>query len=241
MTMAFSTVDLTPRIGTEIKSNKKSLLSGEHASKIRDVLEQRGIVLFRELNLNNDEQMIFTRSLGKPMPQLGHEVMDVSLDEKHNGALAEYLKGAFYWHIDTATEDVPTRASLLTARVLSPIGGDTQFANTYAAWDDLPESEKKDLMKVRVVHSFEVSQRYVKPEPSYEELKAWTSLKQPHPLVWTHKSGRKSLVLGSTASHVEGMSMEEGHLLLARLRDWATQPQFVYQHKWTIGDMIIWR
>jgi alpha-ketoglutarate-dependent taurine dioxygenase len=58
--------------------------------------------------------------------------------------------------------------------------------------------------------------------------------------VWTHRSGRKSLVLGSTASHIAGMDLREGWALLTRLRDWATQPQFVYRHEWTVGDMVIW-
>jgi alpha-ketoglutarate-dependent taurine dioxygenase len=60
------------------------------------------------------------------------------------------------------------------------------------------------------------------------------------PLVWKHRSGRKSLVLGSTASHVVGLDRRASATLLCRLREWATQPQFVYQHKWTIGDLIIW-
>jgi alpha-ketoglutarate-dependent taurine dioxygenase len=60
------------------------------------------------------------------------------------------------------------------------------------------------------------------------------------PLVWKHRSGRKSLVLGATASHVEGMDQREGWALLTRLRDWATQPQFVYRHEWKLGDLVVW-
>ena len=77
--------------------------------------------------------------------------------------------------------------------------------------------------------------------PTWAELQAWQTF-QPNtlPLVWTHRSGRKSLVLGSTASHVEGMDLREGWALLTRLREYATQPQFVYRHEWTVGDMLIW-
>ena len=61
-----------------------------------------------------------------------------------------------------------------------------------------------------------------------------------HPLVWHHRSGRKSLVLGSTAHYIEGMDQGEGRMILNRLREWATQPQFVYTHHWTEGDLLIW-
>jgi alpha-ketoglutarate-dependent taurine dioxygenase len=60
------------------------------------------------------------------------------------------------------------------------------------------------------------------------------------PLVWTHRSGRKSLVLGCTASHVVDMDYTKGKELLVRLRDWATQPQFVYRHVWSVGDLVMW-
>jgi alpha-ketoglutarate-dependent taurine dioxygenase len=59
-------------------------------------------------------------------------------------------------------------------------------------------------------------------------------------LVWTHKSGRKSLLLGHSASHIEGMDIQEGRALLCRLCEWATQPQYVYSHDWKMGDLLIW-
>ncbi len=129
----------------------------------------------------------------------------------------------------------------MSARRLSPTGGDTLFSNTYAAYDALPASEKAALETLKVVHMLEVSQRYVSPEPSWAELQDWQQyVPRTLPLVWTHRSGRKSLVLGSTASHVEDMDFREGWALLTWLRDYATQPQFVYRHQWQVGDMVIW-
>lgn len=228
---------LTPRIGSVLRADVDALLSGEFAAEIRDILERRGVVLFREINLTDDQQMAFTRTLGGIQEK---EVFKISMDPKVN-RVAEYTKGAFYWHIDGTMSEVPILASIMSARSLAPEGGETEFCNTYAAWDDLPESEKRALEKLKVVHMFEVSQRYVNPEPTYAQLQAWQEF-QPNtlPLVWTHRSGRKSLVLGSTASHVEGMDLREGWALLTRLREYATQPQFVYRHEWTLGDMLIW-
>jgi alpha-ketoglutarate-dependent taurine dioxygenase len=240
----FTTVELTPRIGSEIRTDRKTLLEGVAAAEIRRLLEERGVLVFRELGLTEEEQIAFSKTLGGLDQPGGRKVMKISLDreeQKDSPGLVEYLQGSFYWHIDGATDDVPALATLLTGRRLSETGGQTEFANTYAAYEALPEAEKEALAKVQVVHAFEAAQRYVKPEPSYDELMGWRRRPpKTHPLIWTHRSGRKSLVLGATASHVEGMSREEGAALLCRLRDWATQPQFVYQHRWAIGDLLIW-
>jgi alpha-ketoglutarate-dependent taurine dioxygenase len=76
---------------------------------------------------------------------------------------------------------------------------------------------------------------------SYEELVFWQkSPTKACPIVWTHQSGRKSLLLGATADYVIGLPVEESRALLARLRDWATQPQYVYRHEWQLGDLLIW-
>jgi alpha-ketoglutarate-dependent taurine dioxygenase len=229
--------NLTPYIGSELKADVDALVAGEYSAEIRALLEKRGVVAFRELNLTDEQQIAFTKTLG---PIVEEGVFKISMDPKVN-PVAEYVKGAFYWHIDGTMAQVPIFASIMSSRRLSPVGGQTEFSNTYAAYDHLSESDKTSLEKLRVVHMFEVSQRYVNPEPSYETLQAWQTF-QPNtlPLVWTHKSGRKSLVLGSTASHVEGMDLREGWALLTRLRDYATQPQFVYRHEWTVGDMVIW-
>ena len=85
------------------------------------------------------------------------------------------------------------------------------------------------------------AQLYWKPEPTIAELEAWMSRgRNTLPLVWKHRSGRQSLVLGATALQVEGMDLAESEKLLVRLRTWATQPQFSYRHTWKLGDMVIW-
>jgi alpha-ketoglutarate-dependent taurine dioxygenase len=85
------------------------------------------------------------------------------------------------------------------------------------------------------------TQRDVFPNPTAEQRAAWARFPDKvHPLVWTHRSGRKSLVLGSSASHVVGMELEKGRALLDELMVWATQPQFVYRHEWSVGDFVMW-
>ena len=242
---------IKPHIGGIVHVDKEHLLDGETIAAVRAALEDRGVLVFPRMSLTDAEQLAFTDRLGtrlnynRKAPGSGaadeEDVYAITLDKKINAMVAEYLKGSFFWHIDGASDDVPNFAALLTARTLSTSGGQTQFVNTYAAWDDLPEDEKKSLEKLRVVHSFEWSQRHHNPTPTYDELQMWQSYPHKvHPLVWTHRSGRKSLILGSTASHIEGMNIEEGRLLLCKLMDWATQPQFIYKHDWTVGDLLIW-
>jgi alpha-ketoglutarate-dependent taurine dioxygenase len=238
------TVDVAPLIGTSVETDIESLLSGRYVSELRDLLERRGVLVFPRLHMSKEQQLAFSATLGEPLTQGAGKVLNISLDKDRNkGAeyLADYFKGSFFWHIDQTSEDSPCRASLLTASKLSEVGGQTEFANTYAAWDALPEDEKRACDGLRVVHSLEAAQLYIKPEPSVAELEGWRRIPtKTHPLVWTHQSGRKSLVLGSTASHIEGRDLAEGRMILTRLREWATQPEFVYQHQWSLGDLVIW-
>jgi alpha-ketoglutarate-dependent taurine dioxygenase len=228
--------DLSPAIGSEITLDKRALLAGEHGGALRALLEERGVLLFRELNLTDEEQVAFTNTLG-PMAD---DIFKISMDPLENPLFA-YTKGAFFWHIDGTMSPVPIFASVMSCRRKSPVGGTTEFANTYAAFDALPPSEQAALEKLQVVHLFEASQRYVNPEPDYATVQDWQRFPPAMiPLVWKHKSGRKSLVLGSTASHIEGMGVRESLDLLVRLRDHSTQPQFVYSHEWTVGDLVIW-
>ena len=158
--------------------------------------------------------------------------------------LADYLRGTFDWHIDgcTPANDVPPlKASLLSAHAVAEKGGETEFASTYAAYEDLDDDEKERFESLRVVHTLEASQRLVTPDPTPEELAAWR--RQPtkeHPLVWKHNSGRRSLVIGATTSHVVGMSREDGRKLLDDLLERATAPGRVYRHEWEVGDTVIW-
>lgn len=239
--MNYSTKDLTPRIATEFRADKSVLLSGEHAGKIRELLEQRGVLVFPQVNFTDEEQVAFTKTLGTITTELAGEIVyKVTLDSKVN-ARADYLKGSWYWHIDGTMNKVPILASILTAKVLSSTGGDTDFCNTYAAYDDLPDADKQELESLRAMHSAWNTLFYYDPEPDPQLLRNMMDIgDQELPLIWKHRSGRKSLVIGATARHVVGMDYKRSAELLVRMRDWATQPQFSYRHKWTVGDTVIW-
>src|SRR4029077_20203719 len=133
-----TTKDITPRIATEIRADKQTLLRGTHALEIRELLDQRGVLVFPQINFTDEEQIAFTQTLGKIAPEMrGDKIYKVTLDTNVN-AQADYLKGSLYLPIAGTMNSVPILASLLSSRVLSPSGGDTEFCNTYAAYEDLP-------------------------------------------------------------------------------------------------------
>lgn len=206
-------------------------------------LEENGVLVFRELHIDDDTQVAFSKRLddiGKAEPAAPPRIFNVSLDPTKS-ATAEYLRGTVYWHIDGAQDDVPSKATTLSAHVISATGGETEFASTYAAYDALTEAEKAWYEELRVLHSLEASQRLVFPDPTPEQLAGWRKLPdKEHPLVWRHRSGRRSLVLGASAAHVVGMDPAEGKAVLDELLERSTAPACVYRHEWSVGDLVIW-
>ncbi len=240
--IALRTKDLGVRTGTQILNTKEELLSGELCEEINVLLEQRGVLVFKQLHFTDKEQVAFTDLLGGNALEIrGEEVFKVSLDKKIAADAAEYLLGSLTWHIDGTMNKIPIRASMLTGKVLSPEGGDTEFANTACAYDDLPEEKKAEIEDMRVVHSLWASGFYHTPEPTMAQLENWQSKGEAElPLVCRHKSGRKSLVLGNTAHYVKGLDPKDSAKILHGLRDFATQEQYTYVHKWDVGDTIMW-
>lgn len=234
--------NIKPKIGARILNSKEELLSGALTDDILTLLEQRGVLVFPELHLSDADQKAFTNTLGGVAPEIGgEEIFKVSLDTKVNEQAAEYLKGSLYWHIDGTMNSIPIRASMLTAKKLSPEGGDTDFANTATAYEDLPEEKKAELEGLRVVHSLWRSQLYHTPEPSIEQLENWFARGEAElPLVVTHGSGRKSLVLGNTAHYIKGIDSKDSYRYLQGLRAFATGEEYSYRHKWTVGDTVMW-
>jgi len=240
--MSLKTVNLKPKVGTELQTSREEFLNGTHATKIRDLLEERAVLIIRGINFNDDEQLQFAKTLGDVMVLGGKSIFKISLDPKTNPMAAEYLQGSLLWHIDGAMDDVPSRGSILTARQLPKTReGNTETANTYTAFQDMSAAEQAKLEKLRVVHTMAASQRRTYPNASAEQMADWERhTPKVHPLVWTHKSGRKSLVTGVSADYIEGMDLAEGRALLQRLDDMATRDEYVYSHAWTLGDLLIW-
>ena len=140
------TVERLGTVGAEVRGVERSQLVDDDALPARcmEALEEHGVLVFRELHVDDDTQVVFSQRLddvGKAVP------------------VADYLRGTFAWHIDGAQDEVPTKATVLSAKVVATTGGETEFASTYAAYDELGDDEKVCFEGVRVFHSFEASQR----------------------------------------------------------------------------------
>jgi alpha-ketoglutarate-dependent taurine dioxygenase len=237
-------------IGVEVHGvDAATTLAPEDAREILELLDRFGVVVFPRLGVDDSQQVALAKALGTIAPAyrgrpekapMFRELMTISLHPERSGA-AEYLRGSLFWHIDGTMQDVPPMASILSGREIPRDGAGTEFRNTYAAYEDLPVEGHSRLDGLRVVHTLEQSQRVIVPDPRPEQLVGWRRLPPRElPLVWTHRSGRKSLVLGTTASHVVGIEETASRALIERLMQLATRPEFVYRHAWNPGDVVMW-
>jgi alpha-ketoglutarate-dependent taurine dioxygenase len=240
-----TTEPLSASVGAAVEGVSIEHLLDDEAFPARclEALEANGVLVFRGLHLDDATQVAFSKRLGQ-VELFGKgehpEIFRVTLDPKKNPAAA-YLRGTFDWHIDGCTDDIPIMATMLSAHAVAASGGETEFASTYAAYDDLTDDEKQRFGSIRVVHTFEASQRLVNDDPSPEELAMWRARpSKEHPLVWKHRDGRHSLVLGATTAGVVGMGPDEGRALLDDLLARSTTPDRVYRHEWHVGDVVIW-
>jgi alpha-ketoglutarate-dependent taurine dioxygenase len=240
-----TTKPLSESVGVEVLDVERERMLGDDglAGECLELLDRHGVLVFRELHLDDDAQVAFSRKLGT-VEKVGRgdhaEIFRVTLDPAKNPA-ADYLKGTFDWHIDGMTDDIPIMATVLSAHEVAAAGGDTEFASTYAAYEGLSDDEQERALSTRVVHSFLAAQKLAHPDASDADIAFWS--KRPpktHPLVWRHRNGRRSLVLGATTDHVEGMGEAEGRAYLADLLERSTEPERVYRHQWAVGDLVIW-
>lgn len=249
--MSVTIEPIKPLIGGRVRVEKARLCDNDVVEAVRAALEDRGVLVFPELNVTDAEQLAFTDRLGARVnftrqapgsDASAQDVYKVTLDKEVNFE-PDYVLGTFFWHVDGVTMDIPLpKATVLSARSLSDKGGATEFANLFAAYDRLPDDEKAELEGLTVVHTLEASLRPVYGHPPQERLDRWRGMAtaMEHPLVWTHADGRKSLLLGTHADAIVGMPGANGRALLWRLQQWAAQPDFVYRHDWRPGDMVIW-
>lgn len=247
MSASFRIEAIKPAIGAVVHADRAEFRERGFAERILDLLERHTALVFPRVNLSDEEQLAFTDCLGarvnftRSVPggdEASRDVYTITLDPVVNTE-PEYVLGSMFWHMDGITSDIPPpKATVLSCRHTASKGGQTEFASTYAAWEALPEDEKAELEGLRVVHSLVAAVREV---ASPEEINAARrAVAHEHPLVWTHKSGRKSLLVGYTADYVVGMPKAQGRALLARLLEWTAQPAFTVRHHWQQGDLAMW-
>ena len=229
----------------------------ETLAAVRGGMDEYAVLVFRDQPFTDAEQLDFAQRLDGVLHtklgisalqknRFGNEALgDISnLDE--NGEIMRsdnrrrmYGLGNRLWHTDASFQDPAGRYSMLSAKVVPPVDADTEYADMRAAYDALPDDEKARIEGLRVHHSIAYSRQTLGFEFSESEQDALKGA--IHPLVRTiPRSKRRSLYVASHASRIVDWPVPEGRLLLRELIEHATRPEFVYRHRWRVGDLVIW-
>lgn len=239
---------IKPDIGVEVTGiSGHDFVDPEVAAEAEKLLDAHGVVAYRGADIGDRDLIAFSRLLGPvhvfpsatdtEYPELSIVSRDTQVSK-----VAAIQYGTFQWHVDGTMDEHPHRITLLTCVEPANDGsGDTEFANTYAAYESLSDDEKQKLQGLQVRYSYlnRSRMRHMTVTPEAAEL--WN--KRPprvRPLLWQHRTGRMSMLLGAQAGEVVGWSLDEGEAFLDRLLAWATQPRFTIRHHWERGDLVLW-
>ncbi|HYE93401.1 MAG TPA: TauD/TfdA family dioxygenase [Terriglobales bacterium] len=233
-------------------------LSAEDVVAIHAGMDEYAVLVFHDQPLTDEQQLAFTRSLGEIEHAVGTSLRapedyrlpttfaDVSNLDKDNKVYARddrrrlFAIGNRLWHSDSSFKVVPAKYSLLHARSIPSKGGNTEFADMRAAYDALDEEVKAEIEDLICEHSQVYSRLQLGfTEFTEDEYARFKPVRQR--LVRTHPStGRKSLYLASHAGAIVGWPRPEAMALLKDLTEHATQREFVYAHRWSVNDLVMW-
>ena len=220
-------------------------------------MDRYAVLVFRDQQLTDEQQLAFSRNFGeleftrgtgisKPGElRLDPAFADVSNLDTNNRPLARdnrrrlYSLGNRLWHSDSSFKALPATYSLLSGRIVSEKGGETEFADMRAAYDALDAATKAQIEDLVCEHSLLYSREQLGFDLTAEERVTMQPVRQR--LVRAHPaSGRKSLYLASHIGTIIGWPMPEARAFIRDLMEHATQPQFVYTHKWRRWDLVMW-
>ena len=229
-------------------------LTPDEVKAVTDAMDTYGVTVWRDTHMSDADHVEFSRNFGylERVPRregarfrLPHrELFDASnlnVDGEitQDVAAIQYRKGDRLWHTDSAFMEQRTSYSLLLAHSVPPEGGETSFADTRSAYEDLSDEMKTFLEGKIGINSLWWSRKQAGADIPDEEIEERPRAR--HPLVHVHKgSGRKALFIAAHTMDVEGMPKEEGRALIRQLIEHCTQPQYVFSVNWNVGDMVIW-
>jgi alpha-ketoglutarate-dependent 2,4-dichlorophenoxyacetate dioxygenase len=233
-------------------------LSPEEATAIHAGMDTYAVLVFHDQDIDDEQQLAFTRSLGEIEHAVGTSLRapedyrlpttfaDVSnLDKDHKVFARDDRRRLFaignrLWHSDSSFKAIPAKYSLLHARRVPSEGGNTEFADMRAGYDALDTETKAQVEELICEHSQIYSRQQLGFTDFTEEERArfkpvWQRLVRTHPV-----TGRKSLYLSSHAGAILGWPVPEARAFLRDLVELATQREFVYVHRWRVGDLVMW-
>jgi alpha-ketoglutarate-dependent 2,4-dichlorophenoxyacetate dioxygenase len=228
----------------------------ETLAQLRAGMDAYAVLVIHGQEFSNQEEMAFAERLDGQLNRFGvltkknkfgdNALIDISNIDESGDILDTYSRQRMYslgnrlWHTDAAFNNPRGRYSMLHARVVPPVGGETEFCDLRAAYDALDDDMKARIEDLKAHHSIMHSRKTLGFEDFTQE-EAERLEGAIHRLVHTIPgSGRKSLYIASHASHIVDWPVPDGRLLLLDLRDHAVQKEFRYAHRWQPGDLVIW-
>ena len=220
---------------------------------IRAAFEEHAVLVFHDAPLDDAAQIAFSERFGAleitksinpaaGTPFARQSNLDIRTGEviPPDDRRMVYQLANMLWHTDSSFKPVPSLCSLLSARVVPPEGGATEFASTRAAYPSLPDALRRRVEGAFAVHDFGWSRDQIRQGFfTAQERAVYPPVR--HPLVRANPvHGRKALFLGAHASHIEGLPLDEGRALLREVLEHVTGPEFRYRHAWRAHDLIIW-
>jgi taurine dioxygenase len=242
----FTVRQLSPALGAEILGvDLRDPIDEGLKQKFLDAWHQHLVILLRNQTLDEDDQVRFAENFGPPAKTSSGRtfagvkhpsvmlVSNIREDGKPIGALPD---GEMHFHTDQCHQEVPAKATLLYAIEIPSKGGNTLFANAYAAYETLPEEIKRRIAGRRALNAYTTDTTL--RSTNYDDAKSsyW------HPVARTHPaSGRKALYVNRLMTReIEGLPRKESEAILQKLFDHQEQPKFVYEHVWRPGDILMW-
>ena len=248
-----------PHFAAEIRGlDLRFPLEDATLAELRETIHRYAVVVLRDQAIDDEQQVRFSERFGEleavyalkyEKAVMNRNVIVLSNLDPETGAIvplseerAHFHDANRLWHSDSSFKPVPAAFSILSARRVPPEGADTEYADTRVAWNELPPAKQATLEGLVVEHDFLYGRSIANPGNSFfteEEKKLLAPVR--HPLIRRHPAaGTKSVYIGSHASRILGMPLEEGRAILRELLERATLPERVYRHKWRANDLVIW-
>jgi alpha-ketoglutarate-dependent 2,4-dichlorophenoxyacetate dioxygenase len=252
--MALRIKELHPIFGAEVTGvDFASDMDDGVFSEIRDAFETHSVLVFRDQEVNDDQQIAFSERFG-PLERMlmgsqgaGTPIAYLSNIDRESGEIIEpddkrMIRNAcnMLWHSDSSFKRVPALGSILSGREVPDDGGETEYANMRVAYDTLLEAMKRRIDGLVAEHSFDYSRSLVDTTLLDDAQRDEVPPVPQRLVVQNPVNGRKALYVGSHASRIVGMPVDEGRALIRELLDHATQDKFVYRHRWRQNEIVMW-
>jgi alpha-ketoglutarate-dependent 2,4-dichlorophenoxyacetate dioxygenase len=253
--MALDLRPLHPDFGVEILSvDLSDPLGNSRFAEIETAVERYSVVLFRAQSLDDDSQLAFSRQFGEL--EYGHVAYgrDGSIEfigrignidregrqlpSRHKDVV--FSTGNEMWHTDSSFRKIPARLSISYAYEVTPDGGELEFVSTRSAYRRLPPDLKETIAKLVAIHDYDYSRSKVGKDVVSASLAASLPPVAQKLVRTNHVTGEKNYYVGSHARSIEGWRDEDTRALLDDLVARATTPEYRYQHRWQVGDLLIW-